>query len=89
MADSCPECGKTLSTKIKKCTCGWSANENSPTISDYRCQYYLAGRQCPLLGTVNPSPYGHLWYCIDHWRYLSDPVMSESILLEAEKNQKN
>jgi|GEM_PF-2339427 len=84
----CPECGKTISAKTKRCSCGWRKAE--PAITgprDYRCEYVINQRRCPLPGTVCPYPYGNgPWYCGGHWSTLSDPQLGEAVLIDAEKN---
>ncbi len=86
--NSCPECGKTLYERTKRCSCGWT----KPAIKtiqevDFRCQYQSWGKRCPLPGTTCPYPYAKdPWYCADHSRALSDPQKGEAILKENEKN---
>lgn len=85
---NCPECDKTLSAKAKRCSCGWRKAEvvTPSTPRDYRCEYTVNQRRCPLPGTICPYPYGSgPWYCTGHWR-VNDPQLGEAILIDAEKN---
>ena len=84
----CPECGKTLLSKAKRCGCGWKEQEvQVPLIADHRCQYRVRDRRCPLPGTSSPYIYGNVtWYCCEHCRNLGDPQLCEVILIHAEEN---
>ena len=83
----CPECGKSLSPKATRCSCGWKEREvQTPVVADHRCQYRVRDRRCPLPGTSSQSIHGSTWYCCDHCRNLGDPQLCEAILIDAEKN---
>lgn len=66
----CIDCGKSLSGKSKRCTCGWIiVDEESEPVNDYRCHYVLLGKRCDKEGTICNSTRGHEWYCAAHWYY--------------------
>jgi hypothetical protein len=82
----CPECGKSLATQAKRCSCGWRQLQvNTLPVVDHRCQYVSGGHRCPLPGTISPSVFGSTWYCSGHLRTLDDPQAGEAVLMDAEK----
>jgi hypothetical protein len=84
----CPECGNDLTARAKRCSCGWfKPQARMPVVSDFRCEYTVSQRRCPLPGTLCPYPYGKgTWYCFKHWRVLDDPRLGEAELRDAEEN---
>lgn len=86
---SCPECGKALPARAERCRCGWKlpvTNSNEP-LADGRCEYFVAGRRCPLPGTCCQYPYSKgPWYCAGHLRCLDDQRLGEAVLRHAEEN---
>jgi hypothetical protein len=61
-------------------------NTNEP-LAYGRCEYFVAGRRCPLPGTGCQYPYSKgPWYCTEHLRCLNDPRLGEVVLLHAEEN---
>lgn len=64
----CPDCGRTLVAKIKRCTCGWIVvQEIKNAVNDYRCHFAEFGERCESDGTVCNSIRGNRWYCGKHW----------------------
>lgn len=85
--NTCPDCGKSILMKAKRCSCGWSKVEQKFTAPDYRCQYAIANRRCPVQGIICPYPYGNgPWYCREHWHTLNEPRLAEAALIHAEMN---
>lgn len=85
----CPECGKILSAHARLCRCGWKLpiKQDTPHF-DGRCEYQVAGRRCPLPGTICHYPYSKEgpWYCTSHSSCLGDPRLGEAVLIHAEEN---
>jgi hypothetical protein len=89
-SNSCPECGKILSIKERRCACGWFKPESKEQrITDRRCQYVSKQRHCPLPGTMSPYTASSTWYCRRHYRTLGDPRIAESELRYIEENFQN
>ncbi len=65
----CPDCGKSLGMRAKRCSCGWvKVEQKKPVIPDYRCQYVIENERCAKQGTICPAPYSDgPWYCTAHW----------------------
>lgn len=84
--NNCPDCGKSISVKAKRCSCGWVSIQQQKTVtSDYQCQYAIANRRCPQYGTICPHPYGNgPWYCREHWLTLNTPKLAEAALVRSE-----
>lgn len=84
----CQECKQYLSVDTFECTCGWRVpQEDSGRANDYRCHYRHAGRRCPLPGGISAAMRGDgSWYCAGHWSGLSEHIVSELALKDAEEN---
>jgi|SRR5579872_5923458 len=85
---SCPECRQSLAINISECVCGWKQPKTAVIKKrDYRCEYVIGERRCPLPGGISSAIHGSgTWFCGGHWRALSDPKLSEAILRDAEEN---
>ena len=83
----CPECGKSLPEKAKRCSCGWIKEElQERAVLDGRCKYQYLGRRCLLPGTTSPHPYKGGWYCRRHGHSWDDPQRAVSELDYIERN---
>lgn len=71
----CPDCGKLLPDKVKRCSCGWYRTiENASTVANHRCKYQL----CESIGTISRSLYGNTaWYCREHDQALAEKKLRE------------
>lgn len=80
--NDCPECGKALSAKYKRCSCGWrKEHEVVPVQADHGCQYQSKGRRCTLSGTMSHSTHAsEIWHCHLHYHSLGDPKKGEELL---------
>jgi ribosomal protein S27AE len=88
---TCPECGNSLSTNNKRCSCGWQKQEGKTReIADLRCTYVISEKRCPLPGTMSPYSHGSgRWYCRRHYKTLDDPRLGEAELRYINKNFQN
>lgn len=62
----CPECTKELSSKLKRCACGWGTESEEKSKSPYQCQNVEFGVRCTNEGTSSNRVKGNYWYCKKH-----------------------
>lgn len=71
----CPDCGKSLPDKVKRCSCGWyRLMESTSAVANHCCKY----QGCELMGTISRSIYGNTaWYCWEHDQKLAEQKLRE------------
>lgn len=87
-SDFCPECENLLSTKKKRCSCGWfQPAERMLIAANHDCNYTNRQEKCPLPGGICPYPYAKgPWYCSGHWQALGDDTLGNNTFIFIKKN---